>query len=154
MAAAAPDTKTGTAGAPASAAANDDAKDETAAKSTKAGEGRKLPDPPVQLADEITVAGVEYDDDGHLVAAKGKNKGRRIALAADATDPDVGWTVQHGRGKDGVTKNQQPTTPDQTFHPDELPDPEAALRAGLLPQDVGSLNVDEDKFEDSKPLLV
>lgn len=110
----------------------------------------------VTLAEAMTVddrAAVQYDDTGQLVNADGK----KIALAADATDPDVGWTVQqagsHVDADERVPYPGGPSgTPDQTVHPDELPDPVAALRAGLLPQNAGVLNVDPDKFEGKKSL--
>lgn len=96
---------------------------------------------------------VSYDDAGVLVNGDGK----RIALAADALDPDVGWTVQqagaHVKKGDRVAYPGGPSgVPDQTFHPDELPDPVAALRAGLLPQNAGVLNIDPAKFKGKKPL--
>lgn len=95
---------------------------------------------------------VKYDETGALV----DGDGNRIALAADATDPDVGWTVQQARAekaKDRVAYPGGPASvPDQTYHPDELPDPVAALRAGLLPQNTEVLNVDPDKFKGKKPL--
>ena len=112
-------------------------------------------DAPVSLNEVITTDkrdAVKYDDRGALVTGDGK----RIALSADATDPDVGWTVQHARTEDdreGVAYPGGPATvPDQTFHPDELPDPVAALRAGLLPQNTEVLNIDKDKFKGKKSL--
>ena len=109
----------------------------------------------VTLAQAITTddkAAVKYDDTGQLVNADGK----KIALAADATDPDVGWTVQqagsHLDEKDRRAHPAPSTVPDQTVHPDELPDPVAALQAGLLPQNAGVLNVDAGKFEGKKSL--
>lgn len=100
-----------------------------------------------------TDPGLAYDERGALVNADGK----RIALSADATDPDVGWTVQqagaHVKEKDRVAYPGGPATvPDQTFHPDELPDPLAAVRAGLLPQNVEVLNIDPEKFAGKKSL--
>lgn len=97
--------------------------------------------------------GLSYDEAGALVNRDGK----RVAMTADATDPDVGWTVQHAQShvkeKDRVAYPGGPSTvPDQTFHPDELPDPLAAVRAGLLPQNVEVLNVDPAKFDGKKPL--
>jgi hypothetical protein len=105
---------------------------------------------------------LKYDDTGVLVNKDGK----RIALTADATDPDVGWTVQSalrardedGKPKRGASNQGTPYpggpsgTPDQTVHPDELPDPLAAVRAGLLPQNVGVLNIDPHKFDGKKPM--
>jgi hypothetical protein len=96
---------------------------------------------------------VTYDEDGVLVNKDGK----RVALSADALDPDVGWTAQHAQAhqkkKDRVAYPGGPaSTPDQTVHPDELPDPTAALRAGLLPQNAGVLNIDPAKFEGKKSL--
>lgn len=96
---------------------------------------------------------VSYDEAGVLVNADGK----RVALSADALDPDVGWTAQqaqaHVKEKDRVVYPGGPSgTPDQTVHPDELPDPVAALRAGLLPQNAGVLNIDKGKFKGKKPL--
>lgn len=96
---------------------------------------------------------VSYDDDGVLVNKDGK----RVALSADALDPDVGWTAQHAQAhqkkKDRVAYPGGPASvPDQTVHPDELPDPTAALRAGLLPQNAGVLNIDPAKFEGKKSL--
>lgn len=109
----------------------------------------------VTLAEALnaTDPGLEYDEAGALVNADGK----RIALSADATDTDVGWTVQqagaHVDEKDRVAYPGGPATvPDQTFHPDELPDPLAAIRAGLLPQNVEVLNVDPNKFKGKKSL--
>jgi hypothetical protein len=93
---------------------------------------------------------VRYDKSGALVT----KDGQKIALAADATDPDVGWTVQQARAeKDPVAYPGGPATvPDQTVHPDELPDPVAALRAGLLPQNTEVLNIDPKKFRDKHGL--
>lgn len=100
-----------------------------------------------------TDPGLKYDDTGVLVNKDGK----RIALTADATDPDVGWTVQHAgahlKDKDRQAYPGGPGgVPDQTVHPAELPDPLAAVRAGLLPQNAGVLNVDPGKFSGKKPL--
>lgn len=97
--------------------------------------------------------GLKYDDAGALVNSDGK----RIALAADATDPDVGWTVQQaGAHLDEKKRTAYPGgpsgQPDQTVHPKELPDPLAAVRAGLLPQNAGVLNVDPGKFDGKKPM--
>jgi hypothetical protein len=96
---------------------------------------------------------LKYDDAGVLVNKDGK----RVALASDALDPDVGWTVQqagtHIKEKERVAYPGTPSgVPDQTVHPDELPDPVAALRAGLLPQNAAVLNVDPNKFSGKKPL--
>lgn len=112
-------------------------------------------DAPVSLNEVITTDkrdAVKYDERGALVTGDGQ----KIALAADATDPDVGWTVQHARREDNDDRVAYPggpaTVPDQTFHPDELPDPVAALRAGLLPQNTEVLNIDKDKFKGKKSL--
>lgn len=95
---------------------------------------------------------LRYDESGALVNEDGK----RIALAADASDPDVGWTVQHaGAHVDEDDRVHYPApgnVPDQTVHPKELPDPLAAVRAGLLPQNTEVLNVDPDKFKGKKDL--
>lgn len=108
---------------------------------------------PLAHALNATDPGLKYDEAGALVTKDGK----RIAMTADATDPDVGWTVQHAgahqKEKDRVAYPGAPSTvPDQTFHPDELPDPLAAIRAGLLPQNAEVLNVDPAKFDGKKPL--
>lgn len=97
--------------------------------------------------------GLKYDDAGVLVNKDGK----RIAMAADAHDADVGWTVQqagaHLDEDDRVHSTGGPATvPDQTVHPDELPDPLAAVQGGLLPQNVNGLNIDRKKFEGKKSL--
>lgn len=112
----------------------------------------------VTLADALNAEdpGLEYDETGALVNADGK----RIALSADALDPDVGWTVQHAHAPLSEDDDRDPvaypggpaTVPDQTFHPDELPDPLSAVRAGLLPQNVETLNVDPKKFAGKKDL--
>jgi hypothetical protein len=93
---------------------------------------------------------VTYDERGALV----DGDGNRIALAADAGDPDVGWTVQQARAEDSPVAypGGPATVPDQTYHPDELPDPVAALRAGLLPQNTEVLNIDKKKFAGKKSL--
>jgi len=129
----------------------EDTRPGSAGRSVEPGREHTTPDV-VDFATAITVNGVEYDDDGRLVATHGKHKGKPIALAADATDPDVGWTAQHGRGEKGSAPGVIDSTPDQTFHPDELPDPVAALVSGQLPQNLTGLNVDEDKFKNKKPL--
>lgn len=108
---------------------------------------------PVSLNEVITTNkrdAVKYDERGALVTGDGQ----RIALSADATDPDVGWTVQQARlEKNAVAYPGGPATvPDQTYHPDELPDPVAALRAGLLPQNTEVLNIDSEKFAGKKSL--
>lgn len=110
-------------------------------------------DGPVSLNEVITTNkrdAVKYDERGALVTGDGQ----RVALSADATDPDVGWTVQHARRDDGAVAypGGPATIPDQTFHPDELPDPVAALRAGLLPQNTEVLNIDSEKFAGKKSL--
>lgn len=51
---------------------------------------------------------------------------------ADSGDPHIAWTAQKGRAGEAF-----PTADDSTpthFHPKELPDPEAAMRAGFIPQ--------------------
>lgn len=110
---------------------------------------------PLSLNEVITTDArdaVKYDATGRLVTGDGQ----RIALSADANDPDVGWTVQQARVEDEGDRVAYPggpaTIPDQTFHPDELPDPVAALRAGLLPQNTEVLNIDKDKFKGKKSL--
>ena len=100
-----------------------------------------------------TDPGLKYDETGLLVNGDGK----RIALSADGLDPDVGWTVQHaGAHLDEKDRVNYPGgyagVPDQTFHPDELPDPLSAIRAGLLPQNMSVLNIDPLKFEGKKSL--
>lgn len=103
------------------------------------------------IAESLVYDGIDYNDEGHLVNGDGK----KIALASDATDLDVGWTAQH-RNRD--TAIHYPvgagpaSVPDQTFHPSELPNPSAALRAGLLPQNLNTLNIDSKKFEGKKSL--
>jgi len=103
------------------------------------------------IQDSVEYSGIDYDDNGVLVNGDGKP----IALASDATDLDVGWTVQH-RNRDKAIHYPAgagpASVPDQTFHPDELPNPAAALRAGLLPQNLSTLNVDPKKFEGKKSL--
>lgn len=96
-----------------------------------------------------------YDDTGRLVNRDGKP----IAMSADALDPDVGWNVQHARAAHEEDERElvaypggPATVPDQTVHPKELPDPVAAIRAGLLPQNAEVLNVDPDKFKGKKSL--
>lgn len=96
---------------------------------------------------------VVYDETGMLVNGDGK----KIALAADATDLDVGWTVQNaGSHLDEKDRLHYPggpaTVPDQTVHPDELPDPLAAIQCGLLPQNAAVLNIDSAKFDGKKSL--
>lgn len=112
-------------------------------------------DAPITLAQALneTDPGLKYDETGVLVNADGK----RIAMSADATDADVGWTVQqagaHLDEDDRVHSVGGPATvPDQTVHPDELPDPLAAIQGGLLPQNVNGLNIDPDKFKGKKSL--
>jgi hypothetical protein len=103
------------------------------------------------VAESLTYDGIDYNDEGVLVNGDGKP----IALASDATDLDVGWTAQH-RNRDKPIHHPlaagPASTPDQTFHPSELPNPQSALRAGLLPQNLSTLNVDPKKFEGKKSL--
>lgn len=111
----------------------------------------------VDLGTATIVDGIGYDEDtGRLIHTE---SGKPISNTADATDLDVGWTVQgarHKRDEDGnVTEegtaypglNAHDDVPSQTFHPDELPDPLVAVRNGLLPQNVTGLRLDEDKFK-------
>lgn len=106
----------------------------------------------VSLTDVVYAGDVpEYDENGQLVNSDGK----KIALAADAFDPETGWTVQHAgahQEKPVAYPGGYATVPDQTFHPDELPDPTAAVRAGLLPQPMHALNIDPEKFAGKKSL--
>jgi hypothetical protein len=101
------------------------------------------------LADITVVGGVEYDETGRLVSSE---DGSPLATTADAYDATVGWTAQHGLALEGRDAKPIPLEagfglPDQTFHPDELPDPLTALKNGMLPQSTVGLRLDEAKFE-------
>lgn len=65
---------------------------------------------------------------------------------ADYTDPHVGWTAQSGEPFPGLGYN-----PSTKFRPDELPDPDAAVAAGLLPQGIPDVLV-EDGYVRQSPL--
>jgi len=112
-------------------------------------------DAPVTLAQALNAEnpGLKYDDSGGLVNKDGK----KIAMAADATDADVGWTVQQAgahldEDERTYSTGGPATVPDQTVHLKELPDPLAAIQGGLLPQNVNGLNIDPAKFEGKKSL--
>lgn len=111
--------------------------------------------PDFATIEESTInAGLAYDEAGVLR----NDDGRPIALSADATDLDVGWTVQHahtprgGESADAIHYPVGSSVPDQTFHPSELPHPMSAIRAGLLPQNLSVLNIDTKKFDGKKSL--
>lgn len=74
-----------------------------------------------------------------------------FVATVDGTDPSIGWTVQHRNadrvladspdgkakpaGKNAVKEFTEPgdTLPGQVYTPDQLPDPQAAIQAGMAP---------------------
>lgn len=74
-----------------------------------------------------------------------------FVATVDGTDPSLGWTVQHRdadrvladgpdakakpAGKNAVKEFTEPgdTLPGQVYTPDQLPDPQAAIQAGMAP---------------------
>lgn len=65
---------------------------------------------------------------------------------ADYTDAHVGWTAQSGEPFPGLAYN-----PNTKFDPSELPDPDAAVAAGLLPQGIPESMV-EAGYQRQSPL--
>lgn len=76
------------------------------------------------------------------------------ARTADADDLHVAWTAQHLNPERDVPDEERAFpgigyNPNTHFHPDELPDPDVAVAAGLMPQPVPGILIDEDHVTQS-----
>lgn len=87
-----------------------------------------------------------------------------FVATVDGTDPSLGWTVQHRMpereglsGEDAAPKEYtEPgdTLPGQVYTPDQLPDPQAAIQAGMAPQKIPAHLITEnaDHIQGPEPL--
>jgi hypothetical protein len=85
----------------------------------------------------VAVPPTSYSDYADVVTAQ---------RAIDAGDPSTGWTVQSSRSLE-----LPQDVPGQKFHPNQLPDPQIAIRAGMQPVAIPEYLVTEDEDDPQGP---
>lgn len=123
-----------------------------------------MPDQSVDV-DEARTVGVAVPPSSkadYLEAASQLQPG--YVATVDGTDPSIGWTSQHlngeremaGDGEAKVTAFVEPgdSLPGQVYLPSQLPDPQAAITAGMAPVKVPEhlITEDEDHIQGPEPL--
>lgn len=114
-----------------------------------------MPDQTVDV-DEARTVGVAVppaSKDEYLEASNQLQPG--FVATVDATDPSIGWTSQHmvgdremGDGEEAEVRGfVEPgdNLPGQVYLPSQLPDPQAAIQAGLAPVKIPEHLITEDE---------